>query len=81
MKLQDLKKLSHTHKVEILLLLVASVFNLSFGVEKLAQWRGIVISPLYWAIWYLTLGSALSWFTVLDIGSDLEEDCRCEEDK
>lgn len=81
MRLSDLTKLTHTHKIELLLLAFVCLFNLSFGLEKLADWLSIKISPLYYAVWYLSLGFATSVFTLWDLIVDVKEDCNCKEDQ
>ena len=69
-----LKKLTHEHKVELTLLGGSSLFDISFGLEKLFEAKHIFITPYFWAIFWILLGLLLSIITILDFIYDMSKD-------
>jgi hypothetical protein len=76
MKLQDFKKLTKEHRAELALFIFTAIFDASFGIEKLMEWRGVAAKPGMWACVFLTLGALTTYIGYKNLIQDVKTDCK-----
>jgi hypothetical protein len=76
MKLQDFKKLTKEHRAELALFIFTAIFDASFGIEKLMQWKGVTPKPGVWACVFLTLGAITTYVGYKNLIQDVKTDCK-----
>lgn len=75
MTIANLKKLTKEHRAELALFVSTCLLDLSFGAEKLMEWRGAQPRPGTWALVFLTLGAWATWVGYKNLLQDIKSDC------
>lgn len=75
--LEKVKKLTHEHKMEVFLLFGGSLFNISFGIERILIYKKINMSPLTWGFIWICLGLIMGGVALWDLMYDLDKDNSC----
>lgn len=71
----NIRKFTHEHRRGLYTLYVATIFDLTFALEKLLLHFGVVFKPIVWAIAYASLATLTLAIALWDYSYDRKCDC------